>query len=293
MCKTTTMQKVLWMLCLCAIPLMISASSIGRPTNRQCNGDATLCQLPFDRVTFAGTHNSAAYRLAPECPQTITHCDGATKSICQRTEHLCRDGWEEKCMESTQKCKSDLPESLSFLSMFCTTWEDVCTLSKNVCKGWELVCTKTVDVCARGLAWMCEAAPDWLKDCAWQNQAGHDITQQLKDGIRALDIDVCLDRHDQVVVCHGMGELRALGDRVDNVLAQIRNYTDTASDTVITIEFGDIDGDRRKVAVQLRDAIQAQLGPYLVEQVNDNTEWPTLGQLIDKQKRVAVFASDW
>ncbi|RKP25602.1 PLC-like phosphodiesterase [Syncephalis pseudoplumigaleata] len=252
------------------------ANTLSRRATSRCNGDAALCDRPLNRITFAGTHNSAAYHLAPECSRQIATCD----RVMQRT---------------AQQCTSSLPDALSFLSVFCTAWQQVCTATERVCRGWQQVCTRTIDVCARGLSWMCDAAPDWLKDCVWQNQAGHDITQQLNDGIRALDVDVCMDRNEQVVVCHGMGELRALGDTLEHVLGQIRSHLETVPDTVITIEFGDVDGDGRSMAIKLRDIVQAQLGRYLVERPKGDSAavWPTLGQLIDKQQRVVVFGSGW
>ncbi|KAI9596746.1 hypothetical protein BDF19DRAFT_412321 [Syncephalis fuscata] len=269
-------SSIIYALCIfLCIDIVVRANTLSRRTDTNCNGSTSLCNLPFDHVTFAGTHNSAAYHLKPECPQTLTSCGGSEQSVCQNTERQCLDGWEEKCTQSTQSCKSNLPEILSFLSVFCTVWEDTCTLAENVCKGWQLVCTKTVKACSTGINWMCEATPDWLKDCAWQNQANHDIAQQLND------------------VCHGMGELRALGAGLVEVLGQVKTHLETVPDTVLAIEFGDVDGDKLKIAPLLRDTIKEQLSGYLIEHPDSNSTWPTLGQLIAKKQRVAIFASDW
>ncbi|KAI9597245.1 PLC-like phosphodiesterase [Syncephalis fuscata] len=61
---------------------VLSLTSLVEPANVPmiCNGSADYCDLPFNRYTFPGTHNSAAYDLHVGCPMT-GKCEGMSKSF--------------------------------------------------------------------------------------------------------------------------------------------------------------------------------------------------------------------
>ncbi|CAG8536588.1 11230_t:CDS:2 [Ambispora gerdemannii] len=137
--------------------------------------------------------------------------------------------------------------------------------------------------------------PKNIIECLWENNVGHDVATQLKDGIRLFDFDSCvLIDTGEVVRCHGKNGFRAIGDGFDPVLKTIRDFLDANPNEILTIEFNDGDGDYAKLAGD----IQSKLEQYfitepghsmLVTREDNNAPWPTLRQMIETNQRIVVF----
>jgi hypothetical protein len=148
-----------------------------------------------------------------------------------------------------------------------------CTYAKGL---WKLACPKMV-----------KHIPQPMYTCLWSNQAGHGIAQQLADGLRDFDLDTC-QVDNRAVFCHGGGPTMALGSELDAVFAIFRDFLDKNPRQVINLGFGDVTGDVKVVMDYVSDRLLAYLGTRLVVK-QDNAPWPTLGELIDSDKRVVVW----
>ncbi|KAI9596745.1 PLC-like phosphodiesterase [Syncephalis fuscata] len=241
------------------VPMLAEAAT-------SCNGSSNYCQLPFDRYTFAGTHNSAAYHLKPDCTLATGKCSKAI-GTCIETGSKCSQPWREKCRETQEKCNSKVPP---WLGKVCDTWGKTCTATSRLCDGWTDICKVPLQACSGSAPIICNNAPEWFMKCLWENQPGKDIKQQLADGIRSFDIDTCVTHDGNVVTCHGMGVTRALGDGLDVHLQQIAEFLNANRDQVIAIEYMDTDGDTARSSTA--------------------EPWPTLGQMIDMGKQVVIFS---
>ncbi|KAI9596743.1 PLC-like phosphodiesterase [Syncephalis fuscata] len=236
------------------------------------------------RYTFAGTHNSAAYGLRPDCTN-IEKCDGA-QNFCVKSEQQCTGGWSEKCENTSKECANKLPK---FLGGLCTAWNTVCKSPNKVCGAWSTACKESVNMCNKGLPTMCKNAPGWMRECFWENQPNHDIGAQLNDGIRAFDIDTCVLGDGSVVTCHGMGPSRALGSPLDNHLTQVRDFLKSHPNEVITLEYSDYDGDAAKIAAIIKQKLEEYLPGKMLERKSNSDPWPTLGEILGQGKQVVVF----
>ncbi|RKP06000.1 PLC-like phosphodiesterase, partial [Thamnocephalis sphaerospora] len=254
---------------------------------QSCNGSPEYCSLPFDWYTFAGTHNSATYRLKPDCSAIASKCSEAT-STCINTGKQCAESWNEKCGELKKKC----PESPSWLSKLCNGPGDICEKASDVCKGWTTVCKAPLDLCVNSQPILCDNAPKWFSECLWENQPEHDFSTQLADGIRSLDIDTCVADGNRVTTCHGSGATRALGDELDVHLGQLRDFLAANPSEVVVIEYMDTDGDASVIARALAVAFEKFLPGKVFEHASPSDPWPTLGEMIKDDKRVVVFASN-
>ncbi|KAI9599500.1 PLC-like phosphodiesterase [Syncephalis fuscata] len=253
-------------------------------TPAKCNGSADYCRLPFDQYTFAGTHNSAAYNLTPDC-SGINKCENAQK-FCGASEDKCTKGWTDVCTKTESKCTKKLPGPFKVL---CKGWSKVCTATSKVCNGWEKVCTAPISVCTKGLPMMCGHMPQWARECFWENQRGHSIGKQLEDGIRLFDVDTCVDNSGRVVTCHGEGPTRALGAPLDTHLAEVRKFLNENPGEVIVLEYGDYDGDRGVTARGIKQKLDQYLSGMLFERKDASAPWPTLGEMVQQNKRVVVI----
>ncbi|KAI8050423.1 PLC-like phosphodiesterase [Syncephalis plumigaleata] len=251
-----------------------------------CNGSPDYCKLPFDRFTFAGTHNSAAYHLKPDCTLATGKCSKAI-GTCIETGSKCAEPWREKCRESSENCRKKTPP---WMGEVCDTWNKTCTTTSRLCDQWTNICKVPLQACAGSVPIICENAPEWFMKCLWENQPGKDIGQQLMDGIRSFDMDTCVTHDQHVVTCHGQGATRALGDGLDVHLQQMVDYLNTQHDQIVTIEYMDTDGDVGIIARELVAAIERHLSGRLWERLPVNGTWPTLGEMADMGKQVVVFA---
>ncbi|KAJ3283878.1 hypothetical protein HK104_010185 [Borealophlyctis nickersoniae] len=184
-----------------------------------------LCNLRYDQVTFAATHNSGASGLKYDC-------------------HLL-----------AKSCKA----------------------GRILCFGFEKVC--------QGLV------PDAIEKCFWDNQDDSILKQvRLQNGIRSFDIDTCQVDDGSVVNCHGFDKARAIGGPIRPTFQSIATFLTQNRNEVITLTFGDHDGDTNAMAAFIKSALQDILGRWLVEK-RDGEAWPTLGQMVDMDKRVVVMFS--
>ncbi len=112
-------------------------------------------------------------------------------------------------------------------------------------------------------------------------------------GIRLFDFDTCLVDN-RAVGCHGMGLARALGSELDPIFESILNFMNENPNEVITIEFGDVDGD----AAIISEYIQSKLAQYFINgtghsmmyvKKDPNDPWPTLREMIRDNTRIVVF----
>ncbi|CAG8447786.1 8055_t:CDS:2 [Ambispora gerdemannii] len=257
-----------------------------------CNGNADLCDLRFNQVTHAGTHNSMAYNLRFDCQNVVRNCRDST-SVCLKQHTECLASYKVHCEASKDICKQRNPRLLHWM---CDGFDAVCKKSDAaICSAWLAICTDSSKVCNVWGEACGDTVPDWLLECFWENHPGHDITIQLRDGIRLFDLDTCQVK-DKVLLCHGMGLARALGDELDLVFEQFRDFLKENPNEIISIEFGDIDGDGAFIG----DYIQKKLEEYFIDEtghsllfsrtLNNNT-WPTLRQMIEKDQRVIIWFS--
>ncbi|KAI9592960.1 PLC-like phosphodiesterase [Syncephalis fuscata] len=192
-------------LLLATTAILAATSSTEAAVPKSCNGSPDYCRLPFDRFTFMGTHNSAAYRLTASC------------------------GLIKKCVTSRS-----------------------------------------------------------MLGCFWENQSGHDIGTQLKNGIRLLDIDTCVNKK-SVVTCHGEGGVRGIGDPLDVHIKQVKDFIAQNPNEVIVIEYGDYDGDKATTANAIIANLKQHLSGKMLERTDTKAPWPTLDEMTKQGKQVVVF----
>ncbi|CAJ0841856.1 10566_t:CDS:2, partial [Entrophospora sp. SA101] len=256
-----------------------------------CNGDGRFCDLRYDQ-TYPGTHNSAAYNLRFDCEQTIRRCKDSTE-ICTRQYAQCLGNYKVQCDAQTSQCKQFNP---NWINLLCDGFNNVCKTSNAICYAWNIVCKGSGNACN---IWgdACNIKiPDWVLTCFWENNPGYDLTRQLKDGIRLFDLDTCLINGDneRVVLCHGMGLSRALGQELDTAFKAFRDFIDENPNEIITLEFGDIDGNGGIISNYLQNKlaeyfIDSTTGHILMYTMNSDTTWPTLREMIQNNQRIVIF----
>lgn len=127
-----------------------------------------------------------------------------------------------------------------------------------------------------------------VADCLLNNQPKHPISRQLQDGIRAFDMDTC-QVGDKAVLCHGSGDLRGLGEDLSKTLETIKSFLVENPNEVVSLEFGDVNGDPVVVGKSIGDSLNTLMKDLLYEQSNPEQKWPTLQEMIEKNKRVVTF----
>ena len=66
----------------------------------------------------------------------------------------------------------------------------------------------------------------------WGTAQSRNITQQLEDGIRSLDLRVAVDRRGVLRVCHAL-----YGDRIDKILDDVKQFSDAHPKEIIILSF--------------------------------------------------------
>lgn len=117
------------------------------------------------------------------------------------------------------------------------------------------------------------------------------ITQQLNDGIRCLNIDIALLVNDPYCSDSGIYVIHAypsLGcEPLSKVLGEIQLFMEQHPREVLTITFEDVDDVN---ATQLRTAFeQANLLEYTYR--SSTIDWLSLGEMINTRQRLVVFAN--
>ncbi|XP_074658509.1 uncharacterized protein LOC141911402 [Tubulanus polymorphus] len=110
----------------------------------------------------------------------------------------------------------------------------------------------------------------------------YDVTRQLWDGIRYLDVDLCEEYSGTLKTCHCMW-----GERIAEILLKIRRWLGDRRNRneVIILAFGDGMRNARRMA-KLADLVEGILGYYLAPKTSWNR---TLRDLIVCQQRVFVL----
>jgi hypothetical protein len=110
-----------------------------------------------------------------------------------------------------------------------------------------------------------------------------------------FDFDTCLVNNTRAVFCHGTGPTRALGSELDPIFQVILNFMNANPNEVISMEFGDTDGDPAIISTY----IQTKLEQYFVNATtghsmmyiptDPNVPWITLREMINRNTRIVVF----
>lgn len=149
------------------------------------------------------------------------------------------------------------------------------------CNSWPALCERRYDdiVFPTTHAAMANASPPW--DHPAQRFSLH---QQLQDGIRALMLEVH-DREGDPVLC--LGDCDEGRVPLSSALADVAKFLAENPREILTLLI-----DNRVPAEHLAPAIDAAgLAESLHVQAS-GTPWPTLGAMIDANRRLVVFAFD-
>ncbi|MCB9779789.1 MAG: hypothetical protein H6742_14585 [Alphaproteobacteria bacterium] len=117
----------------------------------------------------------------------------------------------------------------------------------------------------------------------WYPNQQHGIARQLDDGVRALMLDTH-EWEDELWLCHGYCELgrTPLADG----LAELQDFLDAHPREVVLIIFED-----HVAAPDMVAALQASgLGDRAIVPPGPGEDWPTLGELVDADRRVLLTA---
>ncbi len=110
------------------------------------------------------------------------------------------------------------------------------------------------------------------------------LPKQMKGGIRATKIAIRGYGND-AYACHGLCHLNYLPLPLKDILAQVKEFLDTNPDEIFTLLLED---ELENNALVQQAFTQSEIMPYMHHQKSDQP-WPTLGNLIDQNKRLIVF----
>jgi len=132
---------------------------------------------------------------------------------------------------------------------------------------------------------------DLIADCSYRCQ-DKSYAQQLDDGIRFFDIDMCMGNDGKIYNCHN----DRLKGSLEHGFTQMANKLNSMPNEVIAIRVSDIKGinDITEALAVFNTAFKGAGKPGLnvVPKSGGNYVWPTLQQAIDDGKRVFVFVYD-
>ena len=107
------------------------------------------------------------------------------------------------------------------------------------------------------------------------------IPTQLKDGVRALNLDL-YDYEGELLFCHGYCDLGS--QPADELVREILDFLSDNPNEVLVIDLQDESNGRSAEAF-------LSLENHLYARNVDLDSWPTLGELIQDEKRVLLFGS--
>eukprot|EP00127_Corallochytrium_limacisporum_P002647 Clim_evm83s134 gene=Clim_evmTU83s134 len=246
------------------------------------NAEESICDLPYDKVTFAGAKHALSYaEMAIACAQTAKECaDEETK--CTKTEKKCLAGTEEQC---SSRCTSKF---LGICFKNETRCETVCKApEEDVCVEEETECTAEREYCAL------EATPA-TQDCYYRYQEVN-METQLADGVRVFDLDLCLNPNNAPALCVGDGDLQAVGATLEPVLESLQAWRSDNPGEIVTLVF-----DTQSQGEEELSLLSKNFGAVLNGSGFKDTlghaeapgKWPTLKQLVSNDKSVVVFLKD-
>lgn len=139
----------------------------------------------------------------------------------------------------------------------------------------------------------------------WAKTQERTTAEMLNDGIRYLDIRVCVDNKGVLMTCHGV-----YGASLESILDDVKNFTDKNPREIVLLGFnhfwerqyqigrnkksGEIEGLTTAKWTELVDLIKAKLGSKLVSGKNfsPKSKLNELWQLKNNNQVVALFDSD-
>ncbi|CAG8567673.1 5282_t:CDS:2, partial [Cetraspora pellucida] len=263
-----------------------------------CNGNADLCDLRYNQVTYPGTHNSASYNLKFDCVTSAMSCLETT-TACEQEYYECRTNYKVHCEAQTSICKRWKP---NYLHWMCTILDNTCKSTNAWCVVWLFGCMETSKICNAWANTCNSPIPDRLITCLWENNAGYPVLRQLND-VRLLNFEMCLKNDNKTVIfCHGQGLYRAAGLELDPVFTDIKNFMDQNPHEIITLEFGHVN-DLSTTYNVISHSIQSHLEKYFTNSTTgrpqmltlpsasskNETEWPTLRQMIETDQRIVIW----
>ncbi|XP_012943202.2 uncharacterized protein LOC101851368 [Aplysia californica] len=121
----------------------------------------------------------------------------------------------------------------------------------------------------------------------WMRNHGLNITEQLRRGIRHLDVDPCYETCGLLGTCHAF----SCGGSVCAMIKQIREFMRENRNDVITVNFNHEIVDENKVFRGLSRQLEVQVRPLLNRyyRVSPRGAWPTLQRSIRINRRLFVF----
>ncbi|HWN93741.1 MAG TPA: LamG-like jellyroll fold domain-containing protein [Methylomirabilota bacterium] len=88
----------------------------------------------------------------------------------------------------------------------------------------------------------------------WGVAQSRSITEQLEDGIRSLDLRVCVDQTGVMRICHAL-----YGDRIDLILDEIKTFSDAHPNEIIILSFWAFHDKEKDVPGKMRAAKHTEL----------------------------------
>ncbi|XP_025090808.1 uncharacterized protein LOC112562046 isoform X2 [Pomacea canaliculata] len=121
-------------------------------------------------------------------------------------------------------------------------------------------------------------------DC-WARNQGLSVLQQLRHGIRFLDVDTSWQH------CGLLGTFHSFfcGGPVCRMLKQVKQFLQENRQEIVAINFNHEMQDMDRVMPALLRQVTSQLGVYVNTGYRDGGTWPTLGQAVLSNKRLFVF----
>jgi len=134
--------------------------------------------------------------------------------------------------------------------------------------------------------------------CFYYNHGDRDLLRQLADGIRSFNFQTCVygtgPQDSYAVLCSSVDGTRALGEDVADTIDALRSWLDDNPDEVIELEFdAPSTEDVTVMAPYVQEVLQDKLNGLWLRRSVVTRRWPTLGQMIDADKRVVIFVTDY
>lgn len=139
----------------------------------------------------------------------------------------------------------------------------------------------------------------------WAKTQEHDTSEMLNDGIRYLDIRVCVDGRRVLITCHGL-----FGASVESILDDVKKFTDANPRELVLLGFnhfwdrqyqieqgkkqGEIEGLTTEKWAELVNLIKTKLNGKLVNRKNfsPKSKFGELRESKDANQVIALFDTD-
>jgi hypothetical protein len=176
---------------------------------------------------------------------------------------------------------------VAFLSLLATAFGVIAGTVKraDVCNGHPELCSKTY-----GQVTFVGAHNSYAVDAtSLSANQEYDVLQQLKDGIRLLQIQAHLDSDKQLHLCHESCLLYQ-GGLLKDYLVKVKGWLDSNPNEVLSILIVNIDNQSAVTFAAIYEAAGLVTVAFLpASQPLTFTAWPTLGSMIDSGRRLITF----